>query len=184
MTNLLPFASYSAVPLTLNPPAETGGSSVIVLLVLKVLEGFGAVELSEGFAELLEGVGGAELSDGFGVVGLLEGLGAAELSGGFGVIGVSELSGGAAEVSGELVPSEFTAEPVSDELFTKPSELVLSDEPTDDPSAGLVSDERELSKESTLPTSAEPPSSPLFPPQPVSSRDNAVKTAKSVLFFM
>lgn len=163
-----------------------------MLLVLEVLEGF--VELSEGFAELLEGVDGTELSDGLGVVELLEGLGAVELSAGFGSFGVSddidisELSGGTTETSGELVPSEFTEESGSDELFTEPSELVLSDELTedDDPTAGLVSEELsgELSKEPTLPTSAEPTSSPLFPPQPVSSRDNAVMTAKSVLFFI
>lgn len=163
-----------------------------MLLVFELLEGF--VELSEGFAELLEGVGGAELSDGMGVVELLEGLGAVELSAGFGSVGVSddidisELSGGTAETSEELVPSEFTNEPGSDELFTEPPELVLSDELTedDDPSAGLASEELpgELSNDPTLPTSAEPPSNPLFPPQPVSSRDNAVMTAKSVLFFI
>lgn len=161
-------------------------------LVLIVLEGF--AELSEGFAELLEGVGGTELSEGFGVAEPLEDSETVELSAGFGSVGilddvdVSELSGDTDEACGELVSFEFTEESGSDELFTEPPELVLSDELTedDDPLAGLVSEELpgELSKEPTPPTSAEPPSSPLFPPQPVNSRDNAVMTAKSVLFFI
>lgn len=157
-----------------------------MLLVLEALEGFGTVELSDGFAELLEGVG--ELSDGLGIVELLEGFGAVELSAGFGSVEVSELSGGAADVSEELVPSEFTEEAGSDESFTEPPELVLSDELTedDDPSAGLVSEELpdEPYKEPTLPAFDRSSSSPLFPPQPVSSSDNAVMTAKSVLFFI